>query len=92
MMADYPCDLHQARYVGESTRAYLNLYRGDEVAAFRASLCGECLAELMTAWLEHALAKDEDGRWAYPEPPHQLEGVFRPRTGPSANGATWTRV
>ena len=82
-MADFPCDLHLARYQGAATRAYLNLYREDEQAAFRFSLCGDCLAEVVTAWLVRALYRGEDGRWMIPDGDGLQDVPWEPRTGPS---------
>ena len=80
-MADYPCDIHLARYVGPSTRAFLNLYRDDQVASFRVSVCGDCLAELVQDWLSRALVKSEAGHWdPLPEDP-DLEGLWRAQEG-----------
>src|SRR5688572_32737580 len=53
-LADYPCDAHLARYKGPSVRAFLNLYREDEGIALRYSICGDCLAEVVAAWLPRA--------------------------------------
>ena len=79
-MADYPCDFHGARYNGESTRAFLNLYQGNSKASFRASVCGDCLAELVTHWLESALVRDELGRWILPSGGLTLEEAWETRT------------
>lgn len=85
VLADYPCDWHKARYLGESTRVFLNLYRGNERAAFRGSLCGDCLADLVADWLERALYRDPRGYWAYPVEGQGLEGLWEARSEPSDN-------
>jgi hypothetical protein len=83
-LAEYPCDFHLARYSGPSTRCFLNLYRDDEVASFRASVCADCLAELMTCWLERALGKSADGHWNPLEPNATLEGLWQAQERPSS--------
>jgi hypothetical protein len=62
-LADYPCDFHLARYTGPSSRVYLNVYREEEKIQMKASVCGDCLAELMACWLERALHRTPDGGW-----------------------------
>lgn len=79
-LADYPCDWHKARYQGESTRVFLNLYRGNEKAALRGSVCGDCLAELVEEWLSRALYRDPRGYWAYPAEGQTLECLWEERT------------
>jgi hypothetical protein len=81
-LADYPCDWHHERYAGDSTRVFLNLYRGDEKAAFRASVCGQCLADLVTDWLSTALVQDPRGFWRIPDGATQLEDVWQARRSP----------
>lgn len=76
-MAEYPCDFHLARYSGPSTRCFLNLYRDDEAVFFRASVCGDCLAEVVTGWLERALVKTETGHWDIQAKDQELEGLWR---------------
>lgn len=78
-MADFPCDWHHERYVGESTRVFLNLYRNDQVAALRASVCGDCLYALVAEWLGQALHRDPRGFWVYPQPGQDLEGLWTAR-------------
>lgn len=75
-MAEYPCDMHLARYAGPSTRAYLNLYREEQCIKLKASVCGECLAELVTEWLERALHKDCDGGWEIGREGQELESLW----------------
>lgn len=82
-MAEYPCDMHLGRYAGPSTRAYLNLYREECEAKFKASICGECLAIIMGEWLSRALVQSGEGYWNPPEDGADLESIFRPRSGPS---------
>lgn len=65
-MADYPCDMHRTRYNGPSTRVYLNIYSEDNAAKLKGSVCGDCLAELVSDWLSWALRQSADG-WVIPE-------------------------
>jgi hypothetical protein len=81
-MAEYPCDFHLARYQGPSTRAYLNLYREDTESKFKASLCPDCLADVMTAWLTRALHETDDGYWEIGEDDLALESTWKARSGP----------
>jgi hypothetical protein len=81
-MADYPCDFHLARYSGPSARVYMNVYREDEVAAFRMSVCGDCLAEITSEWLARALVKTAEGYWDPPTEDRTLEACVQPRSGP----------
>lgn len=85
-MAEYPCDFHNARYDGPSNRVFLNVYREDDVAALRGSVCGDCLAELVSEWLGKALIKAPEGYWMRPDPEDTLESAWRPRTGPPDRG------
>lgn len=82
-MAEFPCDWHAARYEGESNRVFLNIYRGDQVAALRGSVCSDCLAELVSEWMGKALIKAREGYWLRPDPEDTLACAFRPRTGRS---------
>lgn len=82
-MADYPCDMHLGTYPGVSTRLYLNLYRDDQTAALRASVCPDCCDELVAAWLERGRHKSPDGYWDAPAPGQDLEGLWQARRGPS---------
>lgn len=80
-MADYPCDHHRARYPSESHRVYLNVYRGEEKAQFKGSICGDCLAELVSQWLSWALYATPDG-WKLPDGEGQpLEVPWMPPEG-----------
>jgi len=81
-MAEYPCDFHLARYDGPSIRCFLNLYRNDEVCSFRASVCGDCLAEIVQEWVGRALIKAREGYWLRPDPDATLEGAWTPRRSP----------
>jgi hypothetical protein len=85
-MAEYPCDFHHDRYDGPSNRVFLNIYREDQVAALRGSVCADCLAELVTDWLGKALIKAEQGFWMRPDPEDTLESAWRARSG-LTNGA-----
>jgi hypothetical protein len=78
-LADYPCDWHHERYTGDSNRVFLNLYRGDEKAAFRASVCGQCLADIVNDWLSCALVKDPRGFWRIPDKDLVLEDAWGAR-------------
>jgi hypothetical protein len=78
-MADYPCDFHLARYSGPSTRCFLNLYRDNEAIYFRASVCGDCLADVVSGWLERALVKTEAGYWDPQQAGQELEGLWKPQ-------------
>lgn len=62
-MADYPCDNHLSRYAGPSSRTYLNVFREDRCIRLKMSLCPECLADIVTAWVERALHETPDGHW-----------------------------
>lgn len=77
-MADYPCDAHLARYKGPSVRAFLNMYREDEAIALRYSVCGDCLAEIVAAWLPRALAQQPEGHWDPLDEDVELESLWRP--------------
>ena len=84
-MADYPCDVHLARYQGESNRAYLNVYRGEEVAKLKLSVCGDCLAMLVTDWMHRALYETPGGSWDPCSDDTELEGLWHDagaRSGP----------
>lgn len=75
-MADYPCDMHLARYQGASHRAYLNIYREDQAIKFKASVCGECLSVLVTEWLGHALHQAPAGNWDPPVEEEDLSALW----------------
>jgi len=82
-MADYPCDLHLARYNGPSHRAYLNVYREDEEFKLKASVCADCLALLVTDWLGKALHQAPAGNWDPPLDGEELEGLWKASGGRS---------
>lgn len=82
-MADYPCDNHHARYNGPSNRAYLNVYREDQEVKFKTSLCGDCLGDLVSAWLAMALHQTPDGHFDPPQEGQELEDLWRASGGRS---------
>lgn len=88
-MADYPCDFHLARYTGPSTRCFLNLYRDDQVVALRASVCGDCLADVVAGWLTRALVKTDAGYWDPLPEDQELDGLWKAQQSPASprNGA-----
>jgi len=65
-LADYPCDMHHDRYPTVSHRVYLNIYRGEEKAQLKGSICGDCLADLVGSWLSWALQQSAEG-WVFPD-------------------------
>lgn len=75
-MAEYPCDFHLARYSGPSTRAYLNLYREEEEIKLKASICGDCLADVVAGWLTRALSQDAHGAWNPLDDQSELDGLW----------------
>lgn len=81
-MADYPCDFHLSRYSGPSNRVYVNVYREDKTLKFKASLCGDCLAEEVTGWLQRALHQLADGSWDPGSETLELEELWCDATGP----------
>ena len=82
-MADYPCDLHLARYRGPSTRAFLNLYRDDQVVSLRVTSCQDCLQELLGPWLPRASTRTQEGHWDPLEEDQGLESLWRAQDGPA---------
>jgi len=62
------------------------LYRDDEAVFFRASVCGDCLAEVVSGWLERALVKGEAGYWDVQPDGSELEGLWRPQERVLARG------
>lgn len=82
-MADYPCDFHLARYNGPSVRAYLNLYREDQEIKLKASLCGDCLSEAVTDWVQRALHQSQAGNWDPPAEDATLECLWVDAGAPS---------
>ena len=81
-MADYPCDFHLARYQGPSHRAYLNLFSEEKEIRLKASVCGDCLADVVTAWLSRALVQGDNGRWDPLEDGTELDQLWRPTGSP----------
>lgn len=75
-LADYPCDLHNARYPGSSCRVYLNIYREEETIQLKGSLCPDCLATIVTEWLSWALAKTPAGHWDPPAAAPELGALW----------------
>lgn len=71
-----------ARYSGPATRLYLNVFTEDRQASFRYSVCGDCLAELMTEWLGKALHQTDAGYWDPPTEDETLESLL---SGPRAS-------
>lgn len=71
-LADYPCDMHLARYNGASTRLYLNVYAEDNACALRFSVCQPCLETILEPWLGHALHQTPAGHW---DPPVEGEAL-----------------
>ena len=83
-MAEYPCDLHLARYSGPSTRCFLNLYRDDQAVSLRASVCPGCLEDLLSGWLPRTLYKTDRGGWDPMEPNQELQDLWRAQEWPSS--------
>lgn len=81
-MAEYPCDLHLARYSGPSTRCFLNLYRDDQAVFLRASVCPACLGEVVSSWFERSLYKTDKGEWDPVGQDHELEGLWQAQEWP----------
>lgn len=75
-MADYPCDGHNARYAGPSNRAYVNVFREDQVVRLKAALCPLCLDTLLSDWLEKCLHQVQAGGWDPPTEGQLLEGLW----------------
>jgi hypothetical protein len=83
-LAEYPCDFHLARYSGPSTRCFLNLYRDDQAVFLRASVCGDCLADVVSGWLERALYKTSEGQWDPTQPNQELDGLWQAQEWPAS--------
>jgi len=81
-MADYPCDNHHARYHGPSNRAYLNLFREENEIRLKTSVCGDCLADLVSGWLSIALVETPEGHWDPLDGDPDLDGLWKPSGGP----------
>jgi hypothetical protein len=58
--------MHHDRYPTVSHRVYLNIYRGEEKAQLKGSICGDCLADLVGSWLSWALQQSAEG-WVFPD-------------------------
>jgi hypothetical protein len=76
-LAEYPCDLHLARYRGPSTRCFLNLYRDDQACFFRVSVCEDCIDELVKPWLERGLIRTDQGVWDPLDGTAELQGLWQ---------------
>jgi hypothetical protein len=85
-LADYPCDLHLARYHGPSNRVYLNAYREELEIRLKMSVCRPCLETALSEWAARALVQDDDGVWNPQEGDLDVEALWRPSTAPP--GAT----
>lgn len=90
-MADYPCDMHNSRYHGPSSRAYLNLFREEEEVRLKASVCGDCLEELVKEWLPVALHQEASGTWDPPLEDQTLEPLWKPSGGPTGRSNGYRR-
>lgn len=77
-MADYPCDNHHARYKGPSNRAYLNIFCEEQEVRLKTSVCGDCLADLVSGWLAIALHQSPSGGYDPPEENLTLEDLWKP--------------
>jgi hypothetical protein len=58
------------------------LYRDDQAVFFRASVCGDCLADVVAGWLERALVKTEAGYWDPQQAGQELDGLWRAQERP----------
>lgn len=85
VLADYPCDLHLARYKGPSTRIYVNLFREDQEVRLKGSVCADCLAEACTEFIRRLLHETQEGVWDPPEEDAELEGLWK-ASGSPRNG------
>jgi len=81
-MADYPCDLHNARYAGPSTRVFVNAYRDDMVVALRLTVCEPCLEGVVADWLTSASVRSDGGYWDPTPADTGLDGLWRPQEAP----------
>lgn len=63
VLADYPCDLHLARYKGPSHRVYVNVYREEECIKLKASVCEACLIEWLHDFAQRAFYQTPQGTW-----------------------------
>lgn len=83
-MADYPCDLHVARYKGPSTRLFLNCYRDDQVLQLRVSVCEACLDLLLEPWAHRAYHKVTEGHWDPWEGEEDVDGLWIAQERPAS--------
>lgn len=83
-MADYPCDNHHSRYTGPSNRVYVNIYREDQAIKLKSSVCGDCLADMVSAWLAVALHQSAAGNYDPPQEEDELEDLWIDAGGRSA--------
>lgn len=82
-MADYPCDLHLERYRGPSSRAFLSVYRDDQVLSLRLSVCEPCLELVLEPWAARAFYRASEKDWDPLEEGQDLAGLWRPQPGRS---------
>ena len=82
-MADYPCDIHMARYAGSSNRVYLNIYRDEQELKLKASVCPTCLETLVGEWLSSCLHQSPAGNWDPPAEGQTLECLWVDAGAPS---------
>jgi hypothetical protein len=75
-VADYPCDLHLARYQGPSCRVYINVYREDQEIRLKASSCADCLTAALADFVSRALRIDSEGVWNPPQDGEDLEALW----------------
>lgn len=78
-MSEFPCDMHGARFNSESTRVFLNAYRGDQVLTCRLSVCPEDLQLIFEPWSHGAAVRDAENSWTWVEEGEDLEGRFYAR-------------
>jgi hypothetical protein len=89
LVADYPCDRHNARYEGPSHRAYMRVYRNDQILELKLSVCERCLDLLLEPWVEGCLHKPDDGYWRFVDHVDDLETLWAARRSPieAVNGS-----
>jgi hypothetical protein len=75
-MAAFPCQRCDQRFDGQAKNAYLTIFEGEDKAAFRYVICGNCLEDLAQEWLDRGLHRGENGEWTDPEQGAALVGVF----------------
>lgn len=81
-MAEYPCDRHGGRYEGPSCRAYLRVYRSDQMLELKLSVCEKCLDLLVEPWVEGCMYKPASGYWTYVDHVEDLETLWQARRSP----------